>query len=79
MYSVSVKHNKFSVFIYYLAQHVSTLTGSYSGPSKIQILKLTMFKMHCVIPNANILNIAMYKTEVPLDLITRAEYLVSKI
>ena len=37
-------------------QHVSTITGSSSGPSKIQILKLGMFKIHCGIPNAYILD-----------------------
>jgi len=50
------------VFFNYLGQHVSTLIGPSSGPSKIQILKLTMFKMHCGIPNAYILDISMYKT-----------------
>ena len=67
------------MFIYYLGQHVSTLIGSSSGPSKIQILKLTMLKMHCGIPNAYILDITMYKIKVSLDLITQLEYLVSKI
>ena len=40
----------FIMSFYCLRQHVSTLTGSSSGPSKIQILKLTMFKMHCGLP-----------------------------
>ena len=35
---------------------ISTLIGSSSGPSKIQILKLTMFKMHCGIQNAYIVS-----------------------
>jgi len=54
------------MLLYCLGQHVSTLTGSSSGPSKIQILKLTMFKMHCGIPNAYILDITMYKMHVSL-------------
>jgi len=60
MYNVSNK-TTFIMLFYCLWQHASTLTGSSSGPSKIQILKLTMFKMHCGIPNAYILNITMYK------------------
>jgi len=32
-----------SMLFYCSGQHVSTFTGPSSGPSKIQILKLTMF------------------------------------
>ena len=49
MYNVSNK-TTFIMLFYCLWQHASTLTGSSSGPSKIQILKLTMFKMHCGLP-----------------------------
>ena len=51
----------FIMLFYCLWQHVSTLTGSSSGPSKTEILKLTMFKMYCGIPNAYILDITTYK------------------
>jgi len=54
------------MLLYCLGRHVSTLTGSSSGPPKIQSLKLTMFKMHCQFPNAYILDITMYKTHVSL-------------
>ena len=49
------------MLFYCSGQHVSTLTGSSSGPSKIQILKLTMFKMLCGIPNFYILDTTTYK------------------
>jgi len=58
----------FNMLFYYLGQHVLTLTKSSSGPSKIQIL-IIMFKMHCEIPNAYIIDITMYKIQVPLVLL----------
>ena len=53
----------FIMLFYCLGQHVSTFTGSSSGPSKIQILKLAVIKMPCAVPNAYILDITtcMYK------------------
>jgi len=68
----------FNMLFYYLGQHVSILTESSSGPSKIQIL-IIMFKMHCGIPNAYILDITMYKIQLPLVLIIQLEYIGSKI
>ena len=35
--------------------------------------------MHCVIPNAYILDVTMYKIQVSLVLIAQPEYLVSEI
>jgi len=64
------------MLFYYLGQHVSTLIESSSGPSKIQI---PIFKMHCGIPNAYILDITMYKLQVPLVLIIQLEYFDCKI
>ena len=69
----------FIMLFYCSGKYVSTLIGSSSGPSKTQILKLTIFKMHCGIPTAYILDITMYKIQVALVIITQPEYLVSKI
>ena len=66
------------MLFYYLGQHVSTLTGSPLGPSKIQVL-IIMFKMHCWIPNAYFLDITMYKIQLPLVLIIQLEHFGSKI
>ena len=62
---VSVKHNK-SLLCFLLGQHVSILIESSSGPSKKIDPYLEMFKMHCGIPNAYILDKTMYKMHVSL-------------
>jgi len=54
------------MFIIVLGQHVSILIGSSSGPSKNTDPYLAIFKMHCGIPNAYILDITMYKMHVSL-------------
>ena len=53
----------FVMLFYCLGQHVSTLTGLSSGPSNIQIFKLTMFKMHCGIPNGYLLTYLLHGAE----------------
>jgi hypothetical protein len=54
------------VFIIVLGRHVSILIKSSSGPCKNTDHYLAMFKMRCWIPNAYILDIAMYKMDVSL-------------
>ena len=51
----------FIMFIIVLGQHVSILTESSSGPSNNTDPYLAMFKMHCGIPNAYILDKYKYK------------------
>ena len=53
----------FVMLFYCLGQHVTTITGPSSGYSETQILKLKMIKMHCRIPNAYVLDTAMYIRE----------------
>ena len=71
IYNVSVKQNTiiFNKLFYYLGQHVSTLIESRSGPFKIHILNNV--KMHCGIPNANILDTTIYCTGILYIVITR--------
>jgi len=54
------------MFIIVLGQHVSILIESSSGPTKNTDLYLTLFKMHCGVPNAYILDKTMYKMHVSL-------------
>ena len=74
MYNVSNTTTSIMLF-YCLGQHVSTLTGSSSGPSKIQILKLTMFKPYCGMPLCilNIVNLKICIVEGPEDDSVRVE------
>ena len=51
----------FIMFIIVLGQHVSILIESSSGPSKKTDPYLKCLKMHCVIPNAYILDKTTYK------------------
>ena len=52
------------MFIIVLGQHVSILIQSSSGPSNNTDPYLAMFKMHCRIPNAYILDITLYQMHV---------------
>jgi len=54
------------MFIIVLGQHVSILMVSSSGPSKNTNTYLAMFKIRCVIRNAYILAITMYKMHMSL-------------
>ena len=54
------------MFITVLGQYVSILIESTSGPSKNTDPYLAMYKMHCGIPNAYILDTTMYKMHVSL-------------
>jgi len=54
------------MFIILLGQHVSILIESSSGPSKTTDPHLAMFKMHCGIPNAYILDKTVYKMHMTL-------------
>ena len=67
------------MFIIVLGKHVSILIESSPGPSKNTDPYLAEFKMRCGIPNAYILDITMYKKQVPLFLIIQPEHLVSKL
>ena len=65
IYNVSVKHNFLNKLVYYSGQHVSTLIVIFS-PFLDTDPYLTMFKMHCGIPNAYIIasqtrTISLYK------------------
>jgi len=54
------------MFFIVLGQHVSIHIESSSGPSKNTDPYLGKFKMRCGIPNANILDITVYKMHVSL-------------
>ena len=49
----------FILFFIVLGQHVSILIESSSGPCNNTDPCLGMFKMHCGIPNANVLEITV--------------------
>ena len=66
------------MFVIVLGQHVSTPIESSSGPSKNTDPHLAMFKMRCWIPNANILDITVYKMYVSLCSYCTVRILISK-
>jgi len=65
-YKYTMTQQNFIMFITVLGRHVSILIESSSGPSNNTDPYLAMFKMRCVIPNAYILDITVYKMHVSL-------------